>query len=187
MSLRNPLALFAILALVLATSACTPKAEGLKDGDCGDDVDNDKDGSADCADSDCESDRSCQEQSQAQELTRMRSSVRSNLNAIRTAQKSYHHEWDAFTSAAATPATGTGKNAMDFTGGGYSAFRNFGWTPDGQVHCQYAVEAKNTAAAATDDFSITATCDLDGDGTESQITASRHEEAKLVTAENVCV
>ena len=108
-----------------------------------------------------------------------------NLNAIRRAQKGYHAEWDAFTSAGATPADVPGKTSTDFTGEGYTAFQQLGWVPDGQVHCQYATESKMGGASSADDFMATVVCDLDGDGKTAQYNANRADEAVLVTSEGV--
>jgi len=108
-----------------------------------------------------------------------------NLDAIRGAQKAYHHEWDAFTTAASTPATVPGMAKVDFTAGGYTAFQNLGWVADGKVRCQYSTLAVAGSSSARDDFTATAICDLDGDSSNSQFNANRAEQAVMVTSNNV--
>ncbi len=107
------------------------------------------------------------------------------VNAIRTAEKAYHAEWDAFTSAPACPAGLPGPDARPFTGDCTSAWYNLGWIPDGDAKCQFRVVAKPGASYSDDDFDVWAECDLDGDGKRAIIHANRADKAKLVTPADV--
>jgi hypothetical protein len=121
----------------------------------------------------------------AMQLRAKRSEAPTNVDGIRTAEKAYHHEWDAFTSARSTPTYVAGRAQVAFTGGGYRNFENLGWTADGKVRCQYKVTARNAVYAAGDDFTVTGTCDVDGDGVYSIYQANRAEKARMMTSNNV--
>lgn len=112
-----------------------------------------------------------------------RSEAITNLDGIRTAEKAYHHEWDAFTSAGLTPEHLPGREPTDFSGGGYTAFQNLGWVADGLIRCQYEVTAQPSDAG--DDFLAIARCDIDGDGVEAVFQANRAEKAKMITPDGV--
>ena len=115
----------------------------------------------------------------AEELTE--EEALTNVNGIRTAQRAYHHEWDAFTSAGWTPPNLPGREPVDFTGGGLDNFHNLGWTSDGFVRCRYMTESKNGAHSAEDDFDVYAECDINGDGVRERFYANRRTEAQMVT------
>lgn len=121
----------------------------------------------------------------AMQLRAKRSELPTNVDGIRTAEKAYHHEWDAFTSAGSTPASVPGRQQVDFSGGGFTSFENLGWTADGKVRGMYSVSATNATSAAADDFAATGIADVDGDSANSQYTANRAEKATMVTSNNV--
>jgi type IV pilus assembly protein PilA len=121
----------------------------------------------------------------AMQLRAKRSELPTNLDAIRTAEKAYHAEWDAFTTAGATPSTLPGRSQEAFTGGGFLSFENLGWVADGKVRGQYTTTATNAAAADLDDFISTGVADVDGDGGNSQYNCNRAEKSSLVTSNNV--
>lgn len=121
----------------------------------------------------------------AMQLRAKRSELPTNVDGIRTAEKAYHHEWDAFTSAGVTPASLPGRTQVDFSGGGLASFQNLGWTADGKVRGMYSVTASNAASAAADDFTTTGTADVDGDSSNSSYTANRANKAEMVTSNNV--
>jgi type IV pilus assembly protein PilA len=84
-----------------------------------------------------------------------------NIAAIRTAEESYLAEFGNYVGVTtANPATipGTGKIAF-VTGGN---FDTLGWSPEGQVFFQYAV---NYASATPSAYTITAAANIDGDAT----------------------
>ncbi|HIF07678.1 MAG TPA: prepilin-type N-terminal cleavage/methylation domain-containing protein [Gemmatimonadetes bacterium] len=121
----------------------------------------------------------------AMQLRAKRSELPTNVDGIRTAEKAYHHEWDAFTAAGSTPATIPGRAQLAFSGGGLTSFENLGWTADGKVRGMYSVAATNATSAASDDFTVTGIADVDGDTANSQYTANRAEKASMVTSNNV--
>jgi type IV pilus assembly protein PilA len=121
----------------------------------------------------------------AMQLRAKRSELPTNVDGIRTAEKAYHHEWDAFTAAGSTPASIPGRVQVQFSGGGLTSFQNLGWTADGKVRGMYSVAASNASAAASDDFTVTGIADVDGDSANSQYTANRAEKATMVTSNNI--
>ncbi len=122
----------------------------------------------------------------AMQLRAKRSELPTNLDAIRTAEKAYHAEWDTYTLAAATPGTAATRQPTDFaTGGGYTNFANLGWTADGLVRGQYQVDNVATAAAVTGDtFQAHAYSDIDGDTTKSHYLADQSNKADMLTPNN---
>ena len=121
----------------------------------------------------------------AMQLRAKRAELPTNVDAIRTAEKAYHAEWDAFTSAAATPSTAPNRQQVEFTGGGFTSFENLGWTADGKVRGQYVTTLSNATAAADDDFTTVGISDVDGDGGNAQYNCNRAEKATMVTSNNV--
>ena len=121
----------------------------------------------------------------AMQLRSKRAELPSNLDGVRTAEKAYHAEWDAFTTAVATPAAAPGRTQINFTTGGLNAFQNLGWVADGKVRGQYQVTAAPGASSQTDDFTATALADVDGDATNSQYECNRAEKASMLSANNV--
>ena len=121
----------------------------------------------------------------AMQLRAKRSELPTNVDGIRTAEKAYHHEWDAFTSAGSTPATIPGRAQVEFSAGGLASFENLGWTADGKVRGMYSVTATNAASAVADDFIAAGIADVDGDGTNSSYSANRAEKAEMITSNNV--
>lgn len=80
-----------------------------------------------------------------------------NIAAIRTAEESYLAEFGQYVAAAVAPTAdvpGTQKATFDTTAG----FTELGWSPEGQVFFQYAVNADAGRA-----YTISAAADIDGD------------------------
>ena len=121
----------------------------------------------------------------AMQLRAKRSELPTNVDAIRTAEKAYHAEWDAFTTAANTPSTLPGRSQVNFSAGGFVAFENLGWTADGKVRGQYNTTAAPASASGDDDFTTIGIADVDGDAANSQYNANRAEKASMVTSNNV--
>ena len=110
---------------------------------------------------------------------------RTNVDGIRTAQHAYHHMWDGFASAAATPPDMGGKERVHFTGGGCPQFEWLGWLPAGQVRCRYWTTETAPSPDSRGDFDVWAECDVDGDGVPAKYHANRADNAHLVTPANV--
>ena len=125
----------------------------------------------------------------AMQLRAKRSELPTNVDAIRTAEKAYHAEWDVFTTVEACPPEwiSIGREAVvwDASWDCYSQFEHLGWMPDGMVRGRYQVTASNTGVSSTDDFKITAEADLDGDGENSVYTADRSSKAWMDSYNNV--
>ncbi len=87
---------------------------------------------------------------------------KTNLAAIRTAEESVFAEFGTYVSANASPAA-NGKNVkVGFTNvdGANQGFDLIGWSPEGRVYFNYAV---NVSGAT---FNAAAAADIDGDGTQ---------------------
>jgi len=121
----------------------------------------------------------------AMQLRAKRSELPTNVDAIRTAEKAYHAEWDSFTSASNVPTTLPGRSQVAFTGGGYLSFENLGWVSDGKVRGMYNTTNSGATASADDDFTSIGIADVDGDGANSQYNCNRAEKASMVTSNNV--
>jgi len=102
--------------------------------------------------------------------------ARNNLDSIRTAEKAYHHHWDAFTSAPWTPPNIPRDGPTDFRGGGFAAFQNLGWTAARKVFCRYKVDAKNVDGGRGDDFKAQAEC-IGNDGKRVHLSSDRGNRA----------
>jgi type IV pilus assembly protein PilA len=120
----------------------------------------------------------------AMQLRAKRAELPTNVDAIRTAEKAYHAEWDAFTATAAVPDAVPGRAQTEFVGGGLTAFNLLGWVADGKVRGQYSVVVENATAAADDDFTVSGEADVDGDLDNSKYNCNRAEKATMVTSNN---
>lgn len=84
-----------------------------------------------------------------------------NIAAIRTAEESYLAEFGVYVGATVNPAAdvpGSQKAGFD-TGGG---FDTLGWSPEGNVFFQYAVNAPS----GENHYTISAAADIDADDTD---------------------
>ena len=122
----------------------------------------------------------------AMQLRAKRSEAPTNLDAIRTAEKAYHAEWDTFTNCDWTFPGTPDRNLQPFSGGGYTAFQNLGWTAWSDVRCRYrVVNATGSGSWDGDDFLAQAECDIDGDGYYALYEATSHSKPYMVTGNNV--
>jgi len=106
-----------------------------------------------------------------------RAELPSNVDGIKTAQIAYEAAFDAFMTITAIPAAAPGKVAVAWTTG--TDFDTLGWEPSGNVRGSYEV------TEATTDFTVTGTCDVDGDGTEAIYTATKSISATLTTGTDI--
>ncbi len=122
----------------------------------------------------------------AMQLRAKRAEAPANVDAIRTAEKAYHAEWDAFTSVETCPPYVPGRDAIawDPNWDCYDQFAELGWLPDGMTRCQYTVEAYNDGGARDHDFLIYAVCDVDGSGGWAQYQANRASKALMTSSHN---
>jgi type IV pilus assembly protein PilA len=88
---------------------------------------------------------------------------KTNLAAIRTAEESFFAEFNRYVSADASPAAIGDNVKVDFlaTGPVGAGFGVLGWSPEGQVYFNYAVEVP----AAGNEFTATAAANIDAAGT----------------------
>ena len=95
--------------------------------------------------------------------------AKANLGAIRTCEEAYMAENETYYACAETPSAdcGSSKQAWTTDDGGEEDFRYIGFAPTTPVYYQYQVAAVTDITA---DFIVTATGDLDGDGTEATFT-----------------
>ena len=84
--------------------------------------------------------------------------AKTNIAAIRTAEEGYFAEFNNYVLSAATPTTAGSQNKQVWPTG--SGFDNLGWSPEGQVFFQYAVNAPTGLAS----YQVGAMGDLDGNG-----------------------
>ena len=113
-----------------------------------------------------------------------RSEVPSNVKGIKTSEMGYDAAFDTFLNATQHPTTTASKVQQDWLGGN-AEYQKLGWAPDGEVRGQYTV--RTTAASSTPggDFLVTGICDVDGDGTTAQYTATKSINATVNTANDV--
>jgi hypothetical protein len=106
------------------------------------------------------------------------------VNSIREAELAYQKPFGEYVSAAPAPRaiSSLDGNAVAWTSN--EGFDKIGWSPEkklgtSEIYGSYKVSATNTG------FTITGTCDLDGDGERAIWIATEKEEAKPTTAANV--
>ncbi len=123
----------------------------------------------------------------AMQLRSKRSELPTNLDAIRTAEKAYYAEWDSYTECPATPATPSGRQQTDFTGGGLNQFQLLGWVADGKVRGSYSVTRSGSpGGVVTDDhFTATGVADVDGDSTQSSYVGTDAAKAVMTSANKI--
>ncbi|MCP4869704.1 MAG: hypothetical protein GY898_13405 [Proteobacteria bacterium] len=121
------------------------------------------------------------------QLRAKRAEAPSNVDGMRTAEKAYHAEWDAFTSVTACPPFVPGREAVawDSSWDCYQQFSTLGWLPDGMTRCQYEIIALNDPSnSSIHDFMINSYCDVDGDGNYSTYEANRASKATMTSWNN---
>jgi type IV pilus assembly protein PilA len=87
-----------------------------------------------------------------------------NIAAIRTAEESYLAEFGSYVAAAVNPAAVPGSQKDAFVDTPGVGFDTLGWSPEGNVFFQYAVNAP----ANVNYYTISATADIDADGVDQQ-------------------
>ncbi|MFT5584968.1 MAG: type IV pilus assembly protein PilA [Cognaticolwellia sp.] len=113
-----------------------------------------------------------------------RSEVPSNVKGIKTSEMGYDAAFDTFLTATQHPSTTASKVQQNWTGGNLE-FQKLGWAPDGQVRGQYGVATTTASSTPGGDFLVTGVCDVDGDSTTAQYTATKSVNATVNTANDV--
>ena len=108
-----------------------------------------------------------------------RAEVPSNVDGIKTAELAYDAAFDQFiVESTPRPSASVGKQQQTWVAG--SGFDTLGWAPDGAVRGAYSI----TTTSSTD-FVVTGISDVDGDGAQSQYTATKSINATMTTSNNI--
>jgi len=118
-------------------------------------------------------------------LRAKRSEAPTNLDAIRTAERSYHAEWGNYVALPYCPSTVAGRNVVDFDGPCAEPFEHLGWNAEGTVRCRYWVELVTLDTGEEDGFIAWAECDVDGDGEPCVYRATRDSKSRMLTPNSV--
>ena len=100
------------------------------------------------------------------QLKAKRGELPSNVNGIKTAELAYDAMYDGFVAAATNGAATPSKTAVAWTTG-VAGWTELPWAPDGEVRGNYTA-----AVVGTNDFLVTANCDVDADSVLATYTAS---------------
>ena len=101
----------------------------------------------------------------AMQLRAKRSELPTNVDAIRTAEKAYHAEWDNYTACGVSPGSIPGRTPTAF--GSPSDFANLGWMADGKVRGQYSVDnVDNAGDLSSDKFTAHGYGNIDGNASQ---------------------
>ena len=114
-----------------------------------------------------------------------RAEVPANVDGIKTSEMGYDAAFDQFIQVTQHPTTSPGKNPVAWQNGN-SGYQTLGWAPDGKVRGVYDVTT--TAPSSSNpggDFRVTGECDVDGDGTPAQYTATKSINAVQNTPNDV--
>ena len=115
----------------------------------------------------------------AMQLRARRSELPGNIDGIKTAEIAMNAAFDTYVAVTTSvPASTPGKSARPWETG--TDFQTLGWSPDGDVRGSYSVPS------VTDlDFTISAACDVDGDGTPAAYSATSSINATLITDQTI--
>ncbi|NOY26779.1 MAG: type II secretion system protein [Oligoflexia bacterium] len=102
-----------------------------------------------------------------------RSEVPGNVDGIKTAELAYDAAFDAFVVSPDKPGSVSKKQQTWPTGTNYDTL---GWAPDGKVRGSYQIDSINST-----DFTVTGTCDVDGDTVKAKYTATKTINATMNT------
>ena len=110
-----------------------------------------------------------------------RAEVPLNVDAIRTAEITYQEAFEDYVSASAAPRAATAVNEKPVAWNPTEGFKKLAWAPENEeaVYGSYQVVAKE------DGFTVTGTCDVDGDGNRAVYTANAENNAQRDTPEDV--
>jgi len=123
----------------------------------------------------------------AMQLRAKRSELPTNLDAIRTAEKAYHAEWDSYTNCDQAPDGDATRQQTNFFSGGDQSFANLGWVADGLVRGRYTVADVDASQSnlTLDAFNAHAYSDIDGDaGQYAHYLANQDRKAAMQTPNN---
>ena len=121
----------------------------------------------------------------AMQLRAKRSELPTNLDAIRTAEKAYHAEWDTYTACGVAPSAQPTRQAVPFNTGAVNAFSQMGWAADGNVRGQYSVTITTSGNLALDNFEGVATGNIDGNDDISRYSCTKDLKPNMTSDNNV--
>jgi hypothetical protein len=108
-----------------------------------------------------------------------RAEIPSNVDGIKTAEIAYDAAFDTYVEISTyKPSSSVGKTQKDWRTG--TRFDTLGWGPDGKVRGAYKVTSKGPT-----DFRVTGICDVDGDGSQAQFTATKSINTTMNTGASV--
>jgi len=109
-----------------------------------------------------------------------RAEVPLNVDAIKLAEVTYNDAFDEYVSAEAAPRPRTAVDAQKVAWVPTPGFVKLAWEPaEKEVYGSYMVVAQE------DDFTVTGTCDGDGDGQRAIFTANATDNATMTTDESI--
>ena len=109
------------------------------------------------------------------QLRAKRAEVPANVDGIKTAEMAYDAAFDTLVAVAVTGSSTLGKQ-QELWPTPAPGFDTIGWRPDGKVRGQYEV-----ALNGLNDFTITGTCDVDDDGSNSEWTSTAAINATMIS------
>jgi len=108
-----------------------------------------------------------------------RAEVPGNVDGIKTAQIAYDAAFDTYIQVSSyKPSSTVGKTQKDWDSG--TGFDTLGWNPDGKVRGAYKVTSKSST-----DFLVTGICDVDGDSSNANFTATKSINTTMNSGQNV--
>ncbi|MBW2258313.1 MAG: prepilin-type N-terminal cleavage/methylation domain-containing protein [Deltaproteobacteria bacterium] len=113
-------------------------------------------------------------------LRAKRAELPTQIAAIERTQFAYFAEWDTFTACAATPSAIPGRYPTVFSGCGYTAFANLGFTADGLVRGQYQADVP-----VIDEYIVWGMSDLDGNTDIAIYQATQATPVMIITQNHV--
>ena len=109
-----------------------------------------------------------------------REECRLQVEAIRQAELQYQEAFGEFVGAEPAPRAPTAVGPEPVAWQPTEGFRKLSWAPEAEeVYGSFQV------AATREGFTVTGTCDVDGDGERAVFQATKDEEAHAVTASSV--
>ena len=109
-----------------------------------------------------------------------RAEIPANVDGIKTSEMGYEAAFDTFISAAANPGSPSGKAPTPWVAN--PAYQQLGWQPDGEVRGSYTVNLlTGNSNSGSNDFRVIGTGDIDGDGVNSNYTATKSINTKQVS------
>lgn len=109
-----------------------------------------------------------------------RAEVPLNVDAIRTAELEYQSAFSEFVSAEAAPRPPHAVDAEAVPWTPTAGFKKLSWAPE-----QATVRGSYSVQADRDGFTVNGACDIDGDGVRAVYSATREQEATMVSEPSV--